>query len=271
MPTIVTETFQSAAGASLAYDTYDTVGDGTGISPSSFATLLGETSDTDSSGLAFAISHTTMTVSLKADSTSNNYAWFDRAFPSFDTSSLPDDAVATSAKLYLTPTFKDTTLGSTNIHLTSFSPASFSTNAASDFVNVGSTSFGYVSTGDLTVNTESYIEFNQAGLDSIITTAPTGFALRTEWDLNGVFTGTWSSTNSTSVLFATVDHATSAYRPRFEVSYYVPRDPETFPHSKIYDYEGTEFQPSKTKIWNGSAWVYSQPKMYDGTEWRNLA
>lgn len=75
-----------------------------------------------------------------------------------------------------------------------------------------------------------------------------------------------------------VSHGTSQYSPLSHDMYFlvngtatdITRDPETAPHSPIADYNGTEFQRSKTKIWDGSQWVYSKPRMYTGTEWRDL-
>lgn len=264
MPTIITETFKSAAGANSPVD--GSVFEGT---DGSFATVRNAAGDSASA------SGTTADVSLTAASSSNVYDSLSRAIFCFNTSTLPDDAIIESATLYLSGSMKSPNLGKASLNICDATPTSTSTLAASDYSKLGTTLFSSVSYDNFSLSSTAF-ELNQAGRDYIKTNAVTAFGARLSWDRGNSFTGSWSAFNNTTFRLITADHATTGSHPRLEVSYSLPelpetpqREPEVALHSKLYTYDD-DYIPGLTKIWDGSAWVYSKPRMYDGTGWRDL-
>jgi hypothetical protein len=141
-----------------------------------------------------------------------------RGFLAFDTSAIPDTAVIESAVLLL----RCVTAQTYTVHAVESTQANPAALAAADFARVGSTSFGSCSTaatGDKTIT------LNAAGLALVSKTGYTKLALRTSIDLDN---GT-PNANITGAKFASVTHATVAYRPILRVTYSEPSNPPSAP------------------------------------------
>jgi len=139
---------------------------------------------------------------------------------SFDTSIIPDDAVITNATLSLTFLNKTTQLGGNNeIALVSGSPAHPANYTATDYSWYNMTElaprFDYssVSGGNITFS------LNGDGLNAIDETGISSFGVLSVDDVDGAFSGTWSSGKMN---YLAVYGNSSAYPPVLTVTYSKP-------------------------------------------------
>lgn len=262
MPIIYVAEFRSVAGANSPADGFVAYYP----AQTSLSTIRNAAVGSDAN-----VTNSTTSAYLRSGTTTNNFSELMRGVLSFNTSSIPDDAIITSAIFNFYVNLKFNALGNDNIHLSGVSPASSSGLVVADYGAFSNTSFGSVAMSSLTQGSPGAISLNSSGLSAINLTGITSFGFRLGWDLNNSFTGTWVSNDSTNISIDSSENATPALRPYLEVTYTrdLSRTPETLDHSKLYINEGG-FRPNIVKIWNGSAWVYSKPKLYTGTEWREL-
>lgn len=106
-----------------------------------------------------------------------------RGFFTFDTSSIPNGAVISVARLYLKPTLIEN-VHSVDIHCVAATNSSTSSLSTADYDQVGSTSFGSKALSTYSVGVYGYIDFNATGIAHIDKDGYTKFACRTSQDLN---------------------------------------------------------------------------------------
>lgn len=217
---MATLSFNPASGANDPLDGW------VGFSGASrtFSSIIGETNGTDpnvinTSGTPFY---------LESSTTTNQFDNLYRGFFIFDTSSIPSDAIITSAKISLYGVNKGNGLGSPDLHITSSNPASNSNLVNADFDNIGSTSFGNISYDSFSTTGWNDITLNASGLANINkgTGARSKFALLSSWDINGSFTGTWAS--NVSSFFSIYMSDNGSNKPTLEVTFTVPSTPNFF-------------------------------------------
>ena len=185
-----------------------------------------------------------------------------RSAYSFDTSSIPGAATITSASLRFATGEIATNLGDTTVDVVGVTLGSTSTMVASDYSTFSDTVFAQETLSTINDFGEVIYTLNSSGLAHINKGGVTTFGTRFGWDTTGTFDGTWSLFGSNSIVLYTAD-APEADWPYLEVTYTVPT------YSRSYIYDG-EFDFKHYQIWNGTKWVYSQPRIWTGTEWRDL-
>ncbi len=143
------------------------------------------------SGSLAGASTTFAEINLVASSTTNKFKALTRVIICFDTSSIPDAAVITSAVLSVQGVSKVNFLGSAVLHVAGATPNTTNNVIASDYSQVQNTSFGNVSYSSFERSGNNPINLNSTGINNIDKSGVTKFSLRTSWDLNNSFTGTW--------------------------------------------------------------------------------
>src|SRR5690554_3011578 len=94
----------------------------------------------NSSGVSLGVD----AIVLTASTTTNQFQSLWRVIICFDTSSLPEDAIITSATLRLYGATKEGELGTTSLDVVSASPSSTSNLVDSDYSTLGTTLFGSI-------------------------------------------------------------------------------------------------------------------------------
>lgn len=167
-----------------------------------------------------------MFVGMRATDQDESYYSLDRSIICFDTSELPSDAVIESAAIRLHGAYKTNTLGSSGLHITSASPQSTATLAASDYSRLGTTSYGSISYSSFSDANWNSIELNQNGIDHINKDGVTAYGVRLGWDLSGNFSGTWSPSAETHLWFSAAEDAGGAYAPELVIHYSIYIEPD---------------------------------------------
>lgn len=152
-------------------------------------------------------------------STTNGlFRYLRRALYTFDTSSIPDGATITSATLTLRRSGGNNLLGNFDVCLVGATPASATAHVAADYATVGDTEFASrVTYNDWAYNTDHTFTLNSSGIAHINKTGYTTFALRTGWDVDGTFTGTWAADKWSEV--HTYYSENGDYQPELYIEY----------------------------------------------------
>jgi len=157
---------------------------------------------------------------LNASATTDQFEEMNRNGFGFDTSPIDIADIVSSATISFHSDSNLTGLGDTDIDVVLFTPASESAIATGDFVNFGTTRFA---TGIAVTawNNGSYTDYtlNASGLANISQTGNDFFGLRTKWDVDNSFTGTWSSSAVTRVNPFFADEAGTAKDPKLVVEH----------------------------------------------------
>lgn len=217
------------------------VGDGivTSSSASSWSTVHDATT-----GASAAATATTFNVS-SGKATTTNYR-IERGFLSFDTSSLPDTAVVTNAKLSVIPNAKlnNDNDGDDWITVTQGTQSSPTTLATADYDNAGNITLPtegiyHSERKDITsVTTGQYLHFtlNPTGRSWVSTTGSTKLALREGHDaINSPFVGTSGQYSRLTVRSGEYTGTTSD--PVLEVTYYTSAPAPTTLQDLTYTYD----------------------------------
>lgn len=134
---------------------------------------------------------TTMNIGLRCSASVNQFSIMWRSILTFDTSSIDDGDVIESATLSLYGNDKDVTIGTTTAEIVAATPASNTTLVAADYAQTGSTSFGSIANAAFTAAAYMDVALNASGLANISKTGYSRFGVRSGWDYNNSFTGTW--------------------------------------------------------------------------------
>jgi hypothetical protein len=152
-------------------------------------------------------------------SKSGTFSYLARWIATFDTSPMGSGAVISSAYLALHGYFKNNTLGTTDLHLTSAAPAAYNDLAASDYSSLGTTSAGSISYAAFTIGSYNPISLNAYGLGLINPNGITAIGARLGWDLTGTFGGTWAVGAEASYMSYSADVYTEGLAPKLVVVY----------------------------------------------------
>ncbi len=155
--------------------------------------------------------------------------WYElsRSIFLFDTSSLPDGAVITSATLSLYGSYKNNDVGyygssmdEGSVNIYSASPAGNSALVAGDFDSIGSTNFSTSIHYD-NWNTSGYNIFvlNADGLANISTTGITGFGTMGNYDATGTLPPYYSNQEQYARIGAYTAEQGENYAPKLVVTY----------------------------------------------------
>lgn len=208
---MATDTFYPSAGASSPVDGYTA----RVSSNSTFSSIR------SGSGTSVSDTSTDIIVRLNPNTTTDRYDSLWRGIVCFDTSSLPDDAVISSASINLYGVSKISVLGETPMHAVAVTTASNSSLSTGDHSNFSSTSFGNITYASFTTSAYNAISLNSSGLSHINKTGITKFGLVLEWDLNNSFTGTWAyfGGHGTTMQLSSADTSGSSQDPYLSVTY----------------------------------------------------
>lgn len=149
-----------------------------------------------------------------------------RAFASFDTSAL-SGATISAAEIGLYGSSKVNTLGDMDIHIAGSSQANANNLTGTDYAAAGGTSFGSKAYSVYSTSAYNDITLNAAGISNIDTEGVSKFSMKSGWDINESFTGTWAGwANSSQVLFVSSDAAGTTQDPKLTITFTLP-DPPT--------------------------------------------
>lgn len=165
-----------------------------------------------------------------SDSSSDRWRVIQRSIFLFDTSSIPDTDVISSAHVSLFGTSKLDEIGATTneseMHIVSSTPASHSSLQLSDFSKLGDTDFGSVAYADFSTTSYNDITLNSSGIANIDKTGVTKFGTRSGADLDND-TPSWPGTydKTTSLLGYYADQTGTTNDPKLIVTH--AGEPET--------------------------------------------
>ncbi|MFA5793021.1 MAG: RHS repeat-associated core domain-containing protein [Candidatus Gracilibacteria bacterium] len=241
----------------------------------SFSTNTGDGYAYKASGL-WDNSHDSVTGSANGTSASAMFGstksttsyYIHRSFLPFDTSSLPDDAIVSSAtlKVYATAKTNDDNDGDDFVTVVKSSQSSATTLAGSDYNKAGainSPTEGIDSTSrkditDILTNTWLNFDLNVAGKSWVSTTGATMFALREGHDvLDSAFTSSSSTTSqSNTVTYRNSEYTGTFYDPILEITYTLPSTYTEVPlGDSTYTYDQSGQRTSKS-------WTDSEGAVY---------
>lgn len=161
-----------------------------------------------------------------SDTTNGLFLVIARAILSFDTSAIPQNATILSAKLKLTRSGGNSLLGDFATCLVSATPADPTYHNISetdnDYANVGFSELAdQIAYSNWAYLAQHTFVLNEKGLSSINKGGYTSFALRTNWDRDNTFGGTWGANKWSEMMIFSKEDATQANWPILEVSYRV--------------------------------------------------
>lgn len=151
---------------------------------------------------------------LWASTTSNRFQNLRRGIFLFDTSSISSGATINSVTLSLYGSYKDNSIGSTDLVVVNCTTASNTSVNNSDFANVGSTEYGSIAYGDFDAAGWNVITLSTS---AVVKAGITKLATRLRWDLANSFSGTWSSNVSTVFQVYNADNGSN--KPTLTVNY----------------------------------------------------
>jgi hypothetical protein len=140
----------------------------------------------------------------------------------FDTSSIGSGKIVSAATLSLFGTTKANALGDPSIDIVSSSPASNTTLAASDYGNLGSTSFANIAYASWSTSGYNDFSLNAGGISNISLTGVSKFGSRLGWDTANSFTGTWAGASTSALRCNQADASGTANDPKLVVTYSLP-------------------------------------------------
>lgn len=175
---------------------------------------------TITSGAGNDVDGTTTSVGMTASSTADGWNEILRSIFTFNTSSLGARAIPTAATLYLYRNSKADTLGvAPSFNIYGATPASGTTLVAADYGQTGSTPFSTaIGYADVATGYNTF-ELNIEGLAAISTTGVTKLSCRVaNYDVTSV-APTWSSGQSSGVVWASADFAGTSRDPKLVITY----------------------------------------------------
>lgn len=164
-------------------------------------------------------------VSLQASTTLNQFQTLRRGIFTFDTSALTSSATISAVTLSLTGSGSTPAVGAgaTSMHITSASPASNNTLVASDFSNVGETSFASIPTGSYLSTGYNDFVLNASGIANVSLTGISRFGSRIGWDMDNSTTGfTWASGAFSAIGCTFADQTGTTSDPKLTITYTLP-------------------------------------------------
>lgn len=168
------------------------------------------------------MANTAAQAALVADSTTDTFFAMRRIGLGFDTSPIGTDTIS-SASLELTSDGKATGLGETALCLVSFSPSDPGNFPISDYSvdRWGSTDLASrVSSASWPAGGSKHtFALNSAGISHINKTGYTFFGLRTAWDVDGTFGGSWVANEVTRFAIVTADATGTTNDPTLTIEH----------------------------------------------------
>lgn len=169
---------------------------------------------------------------LVAGGTTNTYINMIRGVFIFDTQGLPDDATVTSATLNLyqgatstgiPPQFGDRPFITTSITNFATGGSGFQGIVPASFNQVGGTRFSTDKRFYYGINLNYYSTYilNPTGLSVISPYSPTGYAVRTDWDIDNIEPSSWYGWKNSWIEFHTSKYGADS-TPQLIISYTVP-------------------------------------------------
>lgn len=159
--------------------------------------------------------------SLLCSTTTNQFSAMRRAIFTLDTSSLTAAASISSVVFSLYGSFKSNGIGSDNLHICSATPSSNNTLVSADYWQLGSTSFANISYASFSTAWYNDLTLDANGIANVSKTWISKFGSRLWWDINGSFTGTWSSWQITQIHCFFADNTGTSQDPKLVVTYTV--------------------------------------------------
>jgi hypothetical protein len=138
----------------------------------------------------------------------------------FDTSSIGSGVVDSGVLSSMTQSV-GTDLGTDELHVVEAVTALNNDLSNSDYQNMLATSFASETWANLTVDVYEDFTLNESGRAKIIPTGLSKFGIRTGWDLNNSFTGTWVASVTGGVQMFSADEAGNSKDPKLVVTYVV--------------------------------------------------
>lgn len=160
-------------------------------------------------------------VTLAASTTTDQFSALRHSYFLYDTTPLGGGANISAVDLSLWGNgFKDANLGTTPIHIASSNPASNTGLANGDYLLVGRVSFASITNAAWsTAGVYNVFGLNASGIANIDRTGISKFSAQLGWDLDGAFTGTWSSSAQNFFQGQYADTAGLTQDPRLQVTY----------------------------------------------------
>ncbi|MBU3969147.1 hypothetical protein KJ991_02975 [Patescibacteria group bacterium] len=149
-----------------------------------------------------------------------------RSYILFDTSSVGDGAIISSAVFSGYYNTKANGLGTPSLHLASSTPASNTALVPADYQQIGRTSFGSITYASFTINQYNDITLNANGINNINKTGISKFSLQLGWDIDNSFTGTWTAFANSAMNIYSAEQTDTSQDPKLVVTYTVPASPK---------------------------------------------
>ncbi|MFA6048273.1 MAG: hypothetical protein WC737_05710 [Parcubacteria group bacterium] len=208
---LTTDTFNPVAGANSPCDGYvrrDGVDE-------AFATIRA------GAGVTAGVSNTFDNIArLQSSATSNQYNVMLRGFFLFNTATIDNAAVISSAFLSLRGrSVGQEFAGALSLHVAAATPAATDNLATGDYGNIGRTSFASMAYGDYITNGYNQFDFNASGIANISLTGVSKFSTQTSWDINNSGP-TWSANKQGYFTANFADNGTE--KPILSVTYTTP-------------------------------------------------
>ena len=170
----------------------------------------------------------------------------------FNTTTIPSYATVTGIDLILYRTNLVTGLGTTKLEVVNFYPDSYSTaNTIGNYINFGNDSVGQFNTwttGNNTANITDFSIINKGGY--------TGIGLKTEWDQNKTYNGTFANNTNTRFAFGSNSATDTGTRPYITVTYTLPITASFTPINSVVA-TGKTISFTDTSIYSPIAWNWT--------------
>lgn len=191
--------------------------DGQVVNPAGSATFATIRDTTYASTIVYA-SDAEAGIYLKASSTANRYSTASKAYFTFDTSSIPVDAVITGVRLRLygySAVYLLNSLGSADLYIVESTQTSSGTLSADDWLNYGSSVLGSIGFSSFVSGSYNNISLLTSSINVGGITKLCGVL---DWFIDG-FDGTWSSSKVTQYPIYMADAVGTSKDPILEVTY----------------------------------------------------